>query len=109
LSANGAHRVRAHDDGAALALTLSGHRRNATHVRHAGDARNHQYIAVLGEVMGLELGHAVDLCRSIERIGSLSDVAHGERRADDQFAGQGRLQDARSDGSVRNAEFIHHV
>jgi hypothetical protein len=27
-----------HDDGAALALTLSGDRRNATHVRHAGDA-----------------------------------------------------------------------
>ena len=31
-----------HDDGAALALALAGERRDAAHVRHAGDARDHQ-------------------------------------------------------------------
>src|SRR5580700_11281500 len=51
----------AHDDGAALALALAGVRRDAAHIGHPSDAGDHQHVAVFGEVMRLELGHAVDV------------------------------------------------
>src|SRR5581483_12323690 len=37
----------AHHDGAALALALPGVGGDAAHVRHAGDTRDHQHVAVL--------------------------------------------------------------
>jgi hypothetical protein len=72
-------------------------------------ARDHQHVAIFGEIVRLELGHAVDVGFCGKRIGALSDVAHGERRADDQLAGQGRFQHRRADHAFGHAELVHHV
>src|SRR6202040_2220555 len=45
----------AHDDGAALALALARVRRDAAHIGHACDARDHQHVAVFGQIVRLEL------------------------------------------------------
>ena len=45
-----------------------------------------QHVAILGEIVRLELGHAVDVRLRRQRIGTLPDVAHGERRTDYQAA-----------------------
>jgi hypothetical protein len=51
-------------------------------------ARDHQHVAVLGEIMRLELGHAVlVLAGGHERIGAARDVAHRERRPANELAG----------------------
>ena len=100
---------RAHDDGAAFALALAGIGRDAAHIGDAGNAGNNEHVAVFGEVMRLELGHAIDMGRGVERIGALADVAHGQRRADDQLAGQCRVEHARADHAFRHAELVHDV
>ena len=68
---------------APASLALAGLGGDAAHVGDAGHALDHQHVARLRQVVGLELGHPVDMiARAGKRIDALQDVAHGQCRPD---------------------------
>ena len=97
-------------DRADLALALAGLGGDAAHVGDIGHALDHQHVALLRQIVGLELRHPVDvIARALERVDALQDVAHGQRRPDDGLAGDGRLEHRGADDSGRDAELVHGV
>ena len=97
-------------DRSRLALTLAGLCRDAAHVGDVRDALDHQHVAGRRQVMRLEFRHPVDVvARACERVDALKDVAHGERRADDGRAGDGRREHRGADDAARYAELVHGV
>ena len=56
-----------------------------------GHALDHQHVALLRQIVRLELRHPVDVvARALQRVDALQDVAHGQRRSDDGGARDGR-------------------
>src|SRR5436190_484595 len=100
----------AHDDRAYFSLALAGLRGDAAHVGDIRHALDDEHVAGRGEIVRLELGHAVDVrAGGLERIAALEDVAYGKRGPDDGGAGKRRLEDRSSDNAGANAELIHDV
>jgi hypothetical protein len=97
-------------DRAHFALALAGLRRDAAHVRQVGHALDHQHVALLRQVVRLELRHPVDVvARALQRVDALQDVAHRERRSDDGGARDRRSQHRCADHAGRDAELVHGV
>src|SRR5499433_976665 len=97
-------------DRADLALALAGLGGDAAHVRDVSYALDHQHVALLREIVRLELRHPVDvLARAFDRVDALEDVAHRQRRPDDGAARDGRLEHRRADDAGGDAELVHRV
>ena len=74
----------AEHDGAGFALALAGLRRDASHVRDAGDAVDDDDVARQRQIMRFELGHLVHVpARGFIDMLALENIAHRERRPDD--------------------------
>ena len=100
----------AHDNRACLALAPARLRGDTAHIGDVRYALDDEHVAGRGEVVRLELRHAIDVrARGFERIAPLKDVAHGQRGPDDGGTGDRRLENGSSDHAGGDAELIHHV